>query len=91
MTTTFHNKDAEFDFVKNKRGDLVVSARKHISSSQPNLILCNETCPIQFAYLEGSFAPLYATMDFDQKTGRAGVRAIGMFEIIGRACGLRFP
>ena len=65
VTTTFHNKDAEFDFVKNKRGDLVVSARKHIRSSQPNLILSNETCPIQFAYLEGNFAPLYATMDFD--------------------------
>ena len=68
-----------------------MSTRKHIRSHEPNLILCNETCPIQIAYLEGSFAPLYATMDFDEKSGKAGVRAIGMFEIIGRSCGITFP
>ena len=68
-----------------------MDARKHIKSNEPNLILCNETCAIQFAYLEGQHAPLFTTMDFDEQSGKAGVRAIGMFEIIGRACGIRFP
>ena len=30
-------------------------------------------------------------MDFDEKNGKAGVRALGSLEIISRACGLHFP
>ena len=88
---SFHTKDDGYDFIKQKKGELVVDVRKHISSREMNLLLCNETCVIQFAYLMMTFAPLFTTMDFDENNGSAGIRTIGMFEIIGRACGLRFP
>ena len=87
----FHQKDEGFDFIKNKKGELKVDPRNHIRSRDRNLILCNETCVIQFAYLTVTYAPLYATMDFDENNGKAGIRTIGMFEIIGRAMGITFP
>ena len=46
---------------------------------------------IQFIYLATTYAPLFTTMDFDENNGKVGVRPIGMFEILGRACGLHFP
>ena len=68
-----------------------MNARDHIRSRDLNLILCNETCVMQFAYLALTFAPLYTTMDFDEDNGKAGIRSIGMFEIVGRAMGITFP
>ena len=88
---TFHKDDAEYDLIKFKKGLSTVNPRKHIRSREANLLLSNETCVIQFIYLATTYAPIFSTMDFDEESGRAGVRAIGMFEIIGRACGLRFP
>ena len=88
---TFHQKDEEFNFIKQKKGELHVDARKHIRSKDLNILLCNETCIIQFVYLMTTYAPLFTTMDFDDKSGKAGIRALGMFEIVWRACGIKFP
>ena len=30
-------------------------------------------------------------MDYDEKSGKAGLRPIGRFEILKRACGINFP
>ena len=37
------------------------------------------------------FSPLIVVMDFDAKTGNAGLRPITWFENIGRAIGIRMP
>ena len=91
MKFTFHQKDEEFNFVKQKKGELHVDARKHIRSHDLNILLCNETCVIQYIYLMEAYAPLFVTMDIDEKTGKGGLRALGMFEVVFRAMGIRFP
>ena len=87
----FHQKDEGFNFIKQKKGELEVDARKYIRSHELNLLLCNETCVIQFIYLLVTYAPLFTTMDFDDKTGKEGVRALSNFEVLSRACGIKFP
>ena len=88
----FHKDDAEFDFVKSKQGKLFVDRGKHIDGGKaPTLLLANDTCVLQHLWLICAFSPLFCTMDFDEKTGKAGVRPIGAIEMIRRACGINFP
>ena len=87
----FHKEDSEFDFVKAKTGKLVVNRGKHISTADPTLLIANDTCVLEYLWLQGTFSPLFAVMDFDENTGKAGLRAIGRFEILQRACGINFP
>jgi hypothetical protein len=77
--------------IKQKKGELVVNATKHIVDSECTLIICNETGPSQFLYLMQMYSPLFVTMDFDDSTGKAGLRPIGRIELIGRAMGVVFP
>ena len=38
-----------------------------------------------------TYAPLFITLDFDENSGKAGLRPIQMFEIVKRACGIQLP
>ena len=87
----YHKEDIEFDFVKAKTKKLVVNRGKHINPNEPTLLIANDTCVLEYLWLYSAFSPLIATMDFDEKSGKAGLRALGRFEILQRACGINFP
>ena len=91
VTQVFHKEDADFDFVKAKQNRLFVDAGKQIEARESTLLLANDTGVLSFLWLVSPFSPLVVTMDFDRKTGQAGVRALGRLEILQRAMGLQFP
>lgn len=88
---TYHQSDESFNLIKQKRGELRVDKYKHVIDTDLNLIICNDTCAVQYIYLLTTYCPLFVTMDFDEATGKPGLRALGRFDLIKRAIGLVFP
>lgn len=87
----FHKDDAGFDFVKAKKGELFVHRSKFINAAEPTLLLANDTSVLQWLWLQVYYSPVYVVMDYDHKTGRAGLRGVGRMELVRRACGISFP
>ena len=90
-TEVFHKDDSGFDFVKARKGELVVDRKKYIYPNEATLIIANDTSVLEFLWLQVSYSPVYVTMDYDVKSGKAGLRPIGRGELIHRACGINFP
>ena len=88
---TYHKEDANFDFIKSKKGLLSVSRGNHIKPmSEATLLLCNDTSVLEHVWLMTTFSPVLVVMDFDAE-GKAGLRCIGALERVTRACGISFP
>ena len=65
----FHKEDVEYDFVKAKTGKLIVYSSKHIKAkNEPTLLLANDTCVLEYLWLVTTFSPVFAVMDFDEKS-----------------------
>ena len=52
-TEVFHKEDTDFDFVKAKKGTLVVNRRLYIdAAANPTLIIANDTSVLQYLWLQ---------------------------------------
>ena len=90
-TEVFHKDDADFDFVKAKTNKLFVDKSKHIKASEPTLLIANDTSVLQHIWIVNQFSPVFVTMDLDKDSGKAGLRPLGGYEAMRRACGINFP
>lgn len=94
VAESFHREDASYDFVKQKTGKLVVDRSKHFTAqgSEPTLLIANDTCCLQFVWLWQVLSPVLVTMDYaNDGSGKAGLRALGKFELISSAIGIKNP
>ena len=64
-TEVYHKDDANYDYVKDKKGQLVVTRRRHMNKNVPTLILSNDTGVLSYLWLCYTFSPLMVVMDFD--------------------------
>lgn len=89
VTEEYHKKDSNFDFIKAKKGELVVDIWKNVKK-EPTILVCNNTSIAQNLYLDKKFSPLFVSLDFDSHNNW-GIRVPNTFEQLNRTIGIKFP
>jgi len=88
-----HPDHLSFDFIKANKGELFVDDSGMFTDKR-QLILSNHINPMDFVYLAHHYCPVFTKVvmytDTEGKQ-RAGIRELGMFEVVSHAIGLRFP
>jgi hypothetical protein len=89
-----HPDHFSFDFIKAQKGELFVDDSPMFENDKPQLILCNHINPLDFVFLAHHYCPIFTKVvmytDSDGKK-RAGVRELGVFEVVTHAMGIKFP
>lgn len=77
--------------MEHKKGEQVVSVRNYIKSSQPTIIITNESSIVDYFTLKQKFSPIFVSFDMMKDKDEMGLRVISGFELARRAMGIRFP
>ena len=85
---SYHPDDKGFDFMKYQKGELTVKVLPG------DVYICNQTCFVDWCFLLQNMSPVFTKIVIVEKANgqsKLGIRALGSFETITHALGIRFP